>query len=275
MRHLFLAKSSGRLILAACLVFCLISCAPQQPSVRDGRAPAPGFTLVALPAPHDQTMASLLYDGHEIARDGPFRDVAPEPAVEDPFDPGCRVTKVELFTGGANCCFGYYFLAECPAGAYAGYLEPYGGSAGEFAPVPGVGVGAYPITDPAFMYYGPEDDSGTLLFSLIRPDSPRPERFLLRDANGWRPDYRGEFPAAYAAMAADVRENADIPPVARAITAAYYDLMAEKDAKSVARTLKRELPQEYAPHASVIFTDIESAVESFNPVKNLGLPAGS
>ena len=228
------------------------------------------FAVAVVPAEDNLVAGSLLYKGWEIARNSPLRDVSPGQASANPALPECRHLKTELFTGGANCCFGYYLLATCTGVDFAGYLEPYAGSIGDLAAVPAAAVAAYPATDAAFLYYAPKDATGRELFSLSRPESPRPERFIVFD-KGWRPDARGEFSAAYAAMAAAARQDKNIPQTARAITAAYYDLMAGENLKLVTRMLQRALPKENVRHAAVILTDIDNAIERFNPVVNLNL----
>lgn len=253
--------------LLAAVATCLCVCAPAVAGDDDVRARLGGFSL-AVAGPEEQATVLLRHNGEKLFSEGPFRSVSFKEAASGYPSAECRNLKVEVFTGGANCCFGYYFLTSCPNGDAAARLAPYGGDVGDLTPIPNSAERAYVAMDPAFMYYEKKDAKGAQL-SLSRPESPRPNRFLVFSDGAWRPDARGEFPAAYVALAEAIRKDQDVPQTARAVTAAYYDLMAEQNPETALRTLKRDLPDEYAALADAVFMDIDNAVEAFNPVKAL------
>ena len=226
------------------------------------------FTVLSI-APQPETglvQPSLLYKNREISPAvDPMRTLDAGQKTQNFPLPGCQSVTVEMFTGGANCCFGEYILTTCPDGSYAAFIEPRDGGLGD----PQKALRAYPIDDPAFMYYEPENQKGRNKLALNRVESPRVSRFLVFERGAWRTDKPGEFPAAYATLFAEVQKDKQTNKTARAISMAYYTLMAgEKDA-AAARTLNRALPKSYAPLARTILADIKTAIAAFDPVRNL------
>lgn len=264
------------LVCAFSLVFALCSCVKQSGTegVPEGEklAALGGFSLVS-PGPDaatDLTPAFLLYKGKDISQmTDPMREITVREAVEEFPAPGCEGVVVEMFTGGANCCFGYYLLTTCTDGDHAAYMEPADGGLGEPQP----GMRAYSVTDTAFFYYSPRDQKKPGAISLSRVDSPRPDRFLVYDNGVWRADKLGEFAAAYKALRAEAIKKKGGNALAKNITVAYYSLMAGDDPATVSRTLERAmrrgLTKQNAHIPAVVFADIQKAVEEFNPVKNL------
>ena len=110
---------------------------------------------------------------------------------------------------------------------------------------------------------------GANKLSLSRVDSPRITRFLVFENNAWRAGKPGELPAAYASPLAQVRKDKDANRTAKAMSMAYYTLMAGEKEADAARVLKRTLPGTYASLAPVILADIKAAVAGFDPVRNL------
>lgn len=191
------------------------------------------------------------------------------PASDLPL-PGCETMTLEMFTGGANCCFAYYILTSCPDSDLVEFNEPIQGGMGAPVSIMGEAKG-YPITDPAFMYYSTENQDGDAALSLSRVDSPRPTRYIIFADNVWRADKIGEFAPVYRALAASAQKT-DANPAAGAIEIAYYLYMAGDDEAVVKAVLKKELPKEYAPLADIVFNDIVKAVAEFKPFTPLPLP---
>ncbi len=179
--------------------------------------------------------------------------------------PGCETKNIEVFTGGANCCFGYYIMTACAKGDSLAVLEPFDGGMGLAE-----GAKMFTVNDPSFMYYTKGEGAGAL--SLIRVQSPRPERLLLFENNAWRADKIGEFPKRYQDLARKVAADATMYPPSRAMLAAYYSLMAGENANQAGATFKKNLPKEYARIADAAFADIQKAATGFSPVKMVKLP---
>ena len=231
------------------------------------RARLGDFAVAASPAEAENLVVpSLQHKGAALTKTSePVRALSPEQTQTAFPLPECQSMKVEMFTGGANCCFGYYLLTQCPDGDFAAYVEPRDG---------GLGTGdrklrAYPADESAFYYYEPTGQQGEDKLSLSRAVSPRPTRYIVFDNGSWRVDKPGEFPAVYNALILRNARDKGMDPAARAITEAYYTLMAGKNADAALRALKRSLPGKYASLATQIFADIQKAVTDFNPVRNL------
>ncbi|MCC8194189.1 MAG: hypothetical protein LIP28_06050 [Deltaproteobacteria bacterium] len=232
------------------------------------RADLGDFTVFAVAAEPETGLLqpALLYKNRDISpAQEPVRDITPGPKVADFPLPGCESMKVEMFTGGANCCFGYYLLASCPDGEHAAYVEPRNGGVGEAR----TEMKAYAVDDPAFFYYEPKNQSGADKLSLSRVESPRLTRFLVFDNGEWRADKAGEFPAAYKALLADVRRDKTMNRTARAVSMAYYALMAGRKEAEASRILKRALPGQYGSLAPEVFNDVKAAVAGFDPARTL------
>ena len=220
----------------------------------------------ASPEAENYKLVTLSHSGKTVtADDGVYRIVTPGAATKDFPLPGCETMTLELFTGGANCCFGYYILSACPDEDAAAFHEPTDGSMGAATTVAGTAKG-YPITDPAFMYYSPAGQRSDPPLSLSRVASPRLIRYVIFADNAWREDKIGEFAQAYKELAAQAAtDNADIDPAARAISLAYYTHMAGADDAEVKALLEAELPTEFAYLKDTIFNDILKAAAEFKP----------
>lgn len=189
----------------------------------------------------------------------PVREVSTSSAQGFPL-PECSSQTVEMFTGGANCCFGYYIITTCPDGQYAAYMDPMDGNLGK----PVSALKAYPVSDPAFMYYSKD------ALSFIRPDSPRLTRHLVFDGGKWRADKIGEFNAVYRSLAATALADKSMNKTTKAITVTYYSYMANTPEKTLKKNLRAALPKEYRNLSASIFEDIKKAADGFDPVKNIG-----
>ncbi len=195
----------------------------------------------------------------------PYRVITPNPAQANFPLPGCETRNIAVFTGGANCCFGYYIMTACARGDSLAVLEPFDGGMGLAE-----GAKMFTVNDPAFMYYTKGEGAGAL--SLIRVQSPRPERLLLFENDAWRADKIGEFPKRYQELARNVAADSTMFPPSRAMLAAYYSLMAGENANQAGAAFKKSLPREYARVADAVFADIQKAARGFNPVRMLKLP---
>lgn len=214
---------------------------------------------------------ALSYNGESLSDDGDgYRTVIPGGVTLDFPLPDCRTMTLELFTGGANCCFAYYILMNCPDEDLIEFNEPMHGGMGALTRVSG-NVSGYPINDPAFMYYSTENQKGDAALSLSGAESPRPTRYIVFADNVWRVDKVGEFAPAYRALPEKLKGK-DINPASLAISLAYYSYMAGDDEETVKALLKAELPKEYAPLTEIIFKDVVKAVEEFKPFKRVPLP---
>ncbi|CAK7020236.1 MAG: hypothetical protein DELT_02390 [Desulfovibrio sp.] len=218
------------------------------------------FSVTATPGADNLQTVDVYKNGGSITQfSDPVRDVAPDIVRHDFPLPGCTSQKVEIFTGGANCCFGYYILTACPDGQHAAFVKPLDGSMG--APVGS--LRAYPVSDPSFMYYSKEP------VSFIRPTSPRFTRYIVFDNGTWRADRIGEFPAAYRSLAGKALADDKMDKTAKAITVAYYNYMAGDKETPLKSAFRRALPKEYRNVSASIFEDIKKAAVGFNPVKNI------
>ncbi|SBW03163.1 exported hypothetical protein [uncultured delta proteobacterium] len=269
-------RSLPRFAMTACFVFLvagLAACAkqpdPQTNLAKAGaRANMGDFTVFAVEAEPGTNLVqpTVLYKNRDISQPGdPVREMTPGKIVLNFPQPGCESMKVETFTGGANCCFGYYLLTTCPDGPHAAYIEPQNGGVGDAEQK----LRAYPIDDPAFFYYEPQNQTGGTKLSLSRVDSPRITRFLVFDNGVWRADHAGELAAAYKALLDQARKDKTMNKAARAISMAYYSLMAGGKTAAAERLLKQALPREYTHLTPAIMKDIQTSVSSFNPVRSL------
>ena len=99
---------------------------------------------------------AVKHDGKLLLRDeDPYRVVTPGAELRDFPLPGCESMTLELFTGGANCCFRYYILTTCPDEDVAAFSVPADGGLGEATTVADE-VKGFAMSDPAFMYYSPQ-----------------------------------------------------------------------------------------------------------------------
>ena len=225
-------------------------------------------STVAAEAETDLIQPSLRYKNREISpASDPIRELTAGAKVENFPLPDCASMSVEMFTGGANCCFGYYLITSCADGDHAAYIEPRNGGLGEALP----NLRAYPVDDPAFFYYEPQNQQGADKLALSRVESPRLTRLLVFADGAWRADIPGEFPAVYTLLLSETRKAKDMDKAARGISLAYYALMAGQKDDAAFKLLKRSLSQKHAPLASTIFTDIKNSVLDFAPVRNLVL----
>ncbi len=212
----------------------------------------------------------LLYGEKDISQDKDvtYREVTfDEPSVNFPVE-NMETLKINLYTGGANCCQGYYLLVAGKGahgtGDCAAYIEPYdGGLALNIEPA------GYAAMDSSFKGYQIE---GTDVF-LSRAESSRFSRLLVFEGGKWRTDKIGEFPAYYRGMASESRDSG-LNPLYNAIALSYYSLMEGNPPESAKQLLQKEMPTEFAGKPEIvsrIFADIEKAAKEFNPVKNLGI----
>jgi len=255
------------LFLAACAGHAGKEASPEMATVQ---AKMGYFTVISV-ATQPETglvLPALLYKNQDVSPiTDPMRSLSASPEVQDFPLPGCESVTVEMFTGGANCCFGYYLLTSCPDGSSAAYIEPRNGGLDNAQHA----LRAYPLDDPTFFYYEPKSQKSVNKLSLSRVESPRITRFLVFENNAWRADKPGELPAAYTSLLAQTRKDKDVNRTAKAISMTYYTLMIGGNDAAAARVLKRSLPGTYAPLASVILADIKAAVAEFDPVRNLDI----
>ncbi len=258
--------SKAGILSRALLCLFALALTPTQAALaeQNGRDIAFGsFTLKITPGQAGLLDAQLLRKGAAIApRLEALREISADPIQADFPLPGCQTMKISLFTGGANCCFGYYLLSSGQGRDYAAYLEPGDGGLGD-SNIPG----AYAATDGAFMYYEKKDGQGNAI-SLNRVESPRLPRLLVFDRDSWRADRPGEFKAAYAAYATPA-PTGDSAQTARAITGAYARLMAGENEASVLASFSAALPAAHKPLAEAAFADIRKALAAFSPAVNI------
>lgn len=192
---------------------------------------------------------------------GPVAEAKDFPAT------GCDTMQIALYTGGANCCNGYYLLTACPETARAAFLPP----GGSLAPKPDEGFKGYKADDLGFMYYEPAGQVGPDKLSLSGAESPRLTRFIVFDNGLWRADRQGEFPAYYGKLVAEAK-RADIAPLPKAIEVGYYSYMAGHAPTQVAEAVMSIMPAKHADLAPIIVADIEKSASKFREIENLRLP---
>lgn len=232
------------------------------------------FTLRSQPVADEDNLVSvtLLHQDKVVSDTGAaFRTVEPQSVLEQFPREDCASREIDMFTGGANCCWGYFLLTSCGGQGYASYIEPYDGGLGDVQTLPGGKAKGYVIGDGAFMYYEPAGQSGSAPLSFARVNSPRVQRFLVFDNGAWRADQPGEFAEGYKSMLAALEGSKDIDPAAKAIMAAYYTLMAGEGATAAEAALAKALPKEYASLATAILADVRKAVAGFRPAQELPL----
>lgn len=209
--------------------------------------------------------------------EGPYLSVVSGEELQDFPLSGCKSMTLEMYTGGASCCYSYYILTSCPDGDAAAFKDPDDGVLGEPPVVLGE-VKAFPICDPAFVYYSRQSrkNDKPVLF-LSHGGAPRPTRYVIFDDNAWRADKVGEFPQAYQALAAETKadmqadeQGYDTAP--RAIALAYYTHMSGADEAEVKAVLEAELPTEFLDLRDTVFYDILIAAAEFRPFEQLPLP---
>ena len=217
---------------------------------------------------------SILHDGKPVstATDA-YRTVEISDRVNNYPVENCETLSLEMFTGGANCCFGYYILSACPDADAAVYIDPIPGGMSADPKNLGDTMG-YAVTDPSFMYYSTEED-GDDSITLSGAESPRLVRYVVFDVDRWRLDKRGEFTAAYRQLSAEadgLQADGPVPnPVSRAIYMSYYSYMAGDDPVAVKALLKTQLPVQYSHLSDVVFSDIEKAVTEYKPLEVMEL----
>ncbi len=227
------------------------------------------FTVLVKQGPNSAKL-DVRCENQSLSRhENDMREVYTDPSLENFPLPGDHTLKVNCFTGGANCCFGYYILTSGNNTA-AAYIPPLDGGLGP-ADLPD--RAAFALNDPIFMYYEKKDAEGKG-FALSRVDSPRPNRLLVFDEAHWRIDRPGEFPGYYANLLAllDHPRNQPLQREAKALLKAYYRLMAGQSKQTTVQYLAHEMPDKYASILQPVFEDIETATREFDPVETLPLP---
>ena len=229
------------------------------------------FVVDVLEAREGMQSLRVMCNSKDITEDGDtlYREVTVDEPVSDFPEQGLETVKINIYTGGANCCQGYYLLVSAQEHgtaeeSYAAYVEPYdGGLSRNDYPV------GYAAIDPAFKGYELEN---TEIF-ISRAESPRLNRLLVFADGRWRPDKVGEFPDYYQIMSEATAEAGNMHPLSRAIALSYYSLMRGDGADAALKVLKTDIPDAYNKRKIVaaIFEDIEEAAGNFNPVENLKL----
>ncbi len=175
--------------------------------------------------------------------------------------PGYQTLKINMFTGGANCCFGYYLLSSSAQASVAAYIAP-----GDYNVV--WESGRYVISDPYFMYYAPAFADNKIAFNRVQ--SPRPLRLLVFEQGKWRMDKPGEFPAFYQEQMALLPHRQ--PPhnqLAGEILRLYYALMSGQNEDECRAAFMRAPLAEYQKFHSQLFDEVSKSAKIFNPIQNL------
>lgn len=194
-----------------------------------------------------------------------YREISYDDILKDFPQPGMETLKVNLNTGGANCCAGYYLLSNGPDAIFAAYIMPYDGYC-----VYDENIKAFIANDASFMGYQLDPNELGSPF-LSRAESPRLNRILVFENGVWRGDNIGEFPSYYDGLLAKATDNKELSGLAKNITIAYYSLMLGMDNKHAAKLLKKDLPSEYAKYADNIMSDLSKATKNFDFIQNIYL----
>ena len=189
-----------------------------------------------------------------------YYSIAYDKLLKDYPQPGYSTLNINMFTGGANCCNGYYLLTSSDKDSYAAYIEP-----GDYYLV--WQDNRYVISDPYFMYYSPEFATDKIAFNRV--NSPRMNRLLVFENKQWRTDKPGEFPDYYKQQLSELADAKDMDPLANAIVKAYYTLMSGQSVEAVRTQFTASPIKEYQAYYPQIFEDITKAI-NYNPVKNIG-----
>lgn len=242
---------------------------PAQAQDKPGDVVFQDFTVRLQPVEAEMINLTILRDGTQlVADDGGYRTVKPGEAHEAFPREGCATMAVDLFTGGANCCFGSYIMTRCDGDAFLSFIEPYDGGLGQPHMLPDGKSMGYVIGDGYFMYYEPEGQKGDTPLSFSRVTSPRFQRFLVFENGLWRADKPGEFADEYRARAEKAKADKELEPSAKAITEAYY-IMMSGDTAMAEEVFRAALPGQYAELRETIIADIKEAVEGFNPAEGI------
>ena len=225
------------------------------------------FRVKLLEAAQNRQGLQVFYRDKAIGeeQDNFYREVSMEISSDDLSEQGLMLTEISLYTGGANCCQGYYLLVGGQDNAScAGYIEPYDGGL-----IRNEDPKGYVVLDPAFQGYSRE---GTDLF-LSRAESDRLSRLLLFENSQWHVDSAGQFPDFYQARLDETSADVKLNPVFRAIALAYYSLMKGNSTDNAKQVLKNNLPTVFQAEELVneIFKDIQRAAGEFDPIENLSL----
>ena len=257
----FILTFSGIFLIALCMLFPGTALAEKE---KEAQVTLKNFTLVVVQQSEDIVVATLLYKKKPVHEEGEAFASYTVDDVRHAFPSSdCETVKVNLTTGGANCCFGNYLLTACAGGDYAVYMSPLMGI--KESPV----HNTFSIADPFFMYYEPHVAGQDNALVLSRADSPAPLRLLVFN-DGWRVDAVGEFPEYYLKLADNTVETGRENTLAGAVLRAYYLAMAARPRAEIYARFQKEMPKEYAAFAEQAFKDIETAVAQFDPIVSIG-----
>ncbi len=187
--------------------------------------------------------------------------------------PNCRSLLAYCFSGGAHCCLTLLIATDCGAKTSLNSVDLAHSDADIKLVKAGRKEGSLiKVIDWQFAYYSVENSELELSFA----DSPGMTRLLVFDGDRWRADRVGEFSAFYSgllkkslnsAQKASRRGKETESRVGKAITTAYYALMAGKSTEDAAKILNRFLPPDWRLQSGRILEDIRQAVSGFNPVE--------
>ncbi len=183
--------------------------------------------------------------------------------------PDCRTVLVELFSGGAHCCFTDLVLTTCPKGRTAAEIDLSNGPGVKFRDTTRSGTMQIVLNDWSFSYYS-FNDRVRLSFA----SSPAMKRLLVFEANGWRPDTPGQFPAFYKNRVTEAYRDFRKSPksdteskASRVIAGAYYEFMRTGNEKEALSILRKNFPRPWQPFSDRVLSDIKKAALDFNPIK--------
>ncbi len=213
------------------------------------------------------------------------RTLVPEAVIEtDSPRTGYDSMLVEVYSGGAHCCYTTIVCIVHGSKAGATAFDRQDGGTFGFTDVDGDGVKEIQINDWSFAYYGTNDSDLELSFAF----SPAMARLMVYEGDKWRADRPGEFTNFYAERKARCEKDARIAAekakqqgyyhrtrgeiennVSVAIEAAYYMHMSGGAEAEIRDLLQGLLPPAWQSQSRKIASDIRRYSKDFNPARRI------
>lgn len=185
----------------------------------------------------------------------------------------CQSMIASTFSGGAHCCTTALICTVCPTSSEA-IMVGLGHTEIEYMKwidLNGDGTTEIKFNDWAFAYYSIDG------LSLAFISSPYMDRLLVFEKGMWRVDHPGEFKTYYENLAKNAvtqlqqlktqQTSDDFDITAEAIKIAYYKYMITANTQEIDTALQMNLPVSWQKVKNKVFSDVQNAVTTFNPLK--------
>jgi hypothetical protein len=217
----------------------------------------------------------LMAGNRQIFADESYLQIPQLRMFKDVPSPSCQSAITSIYSGGAHCCTTAIILTICSAQekAFSVDLSSSGVEQLQLLDLNKDGNHQISILDFSFAYYSATDN-----LSLSFASSPIPRRLLIFDGTKWTPDRKGMFPQFYAAMLQKaendmkkLRKGSDYEQeyVAFTIMRTFYSIMAGRAEDECQNILSNDLPKSWKSVRGKIYSDIKTAITSYDPVKVL------